>query len=1557
MAGGQRVFQSVQHIFLARNGVFALVFDMTKLVDDSTRDNALAFMRFWLRQVGLQARGAPVVVVGTHGDKVADASSHLEISAFLDATLGKEEPEVWSCVCRNGGLAFFPVDNTNSCSANDAVRFRLRRVIEQAAENDVNDYVNKPMPVSWLKVCDKLRKLGREVTPYLSLKQSSDEQEELENEIEKEEKEGGGGNEKREKGEADTDVYSIAESCGVFESCRDERMRRDVLQAMLSLFHEQGVVVYYADDSRLKNLVVLDPQWLVDKITCIIRDFGLHGLKRDRHLINGQPAKWRALREHGVLSASMLDVFWPGTETSHVSFLLGLMERIKLLCSLPSVFDRSEGKGGEGGGGGGGEERRYLVPSIVSVGDFAASSTANSSVSTSAYARTSLSPDETTNAFNFERAGVILISFKSYLPEAFFSRLVVCLAQLQVRRQSPTQQQQQLVIQNHQQIDAMQTPCVFYSSGIPCAGLVVDGFLCVARPSASDDKCVEIVVCRTSVPIISDKEAELRKSRGGSVGMQHEREEEFSSLRVVIDEINAKFFHGQLSMELIKPVSYLVSPALLKESIKVVAITENATCLGSGAIFDFDEEEEEAAARRREAVALEIFFKWFASVVADKRQAAAFARIFVFEGYDGVNCLANLKEDYVRGTITLESLKSLNIDKGRHRQLIIDALENLPPASVPPAPIADCMSIFDRTEAQSNKEAEAIRALLSNSYDQRCMVGMTLQSLQQLLHQNPYKVLHLSMTSAGDGAGVAPSGKPSLMFARTAADPSPPEPEALCRTIARSNTSIECVVLNSSFSASTRTPTHIAAISGGGGSGGGGGGGGSCMAVLLAELSLPAVVGWEGNVSPVAAQVFSECFYDELRIHPGKYRKAFDCAVNFLEQKGMDCSVDPSDAVGLKQRQQRFPNTIAAGIPRFLASSDVLNSKSVVTGHSVLLMRHIEAFFRHLTNIDAKWSELSANSKPLLVENGIDNVDCLKKKKKKKEKSDRTEDEFDDAMRQCNLEGRVVSSIEELYQSAKLAHSIFSHQLFALVDSFPDLKLKSEKICVAPLKKEDRALEKAVDDYGKRVDGPGISWLFDIVRGSIFCDSPEQIVEVVNAIHSLAPAIQVVRLKNRFQEPTPSGFRDVNMNLRIEVAPGVFHTCELQVHHYKIFAFSKLNHSHDDYEFFRVYFAGSSESVKMRSDLFKKSGFFDSLASFKEDHLSRDLATTDAQLLLSIVDMAVRHEDEGYLESLRELLDVMSELALCERVAVCLVKLSRAKEDNDAGTASSLNTLGALLVRQGKLDEARPFFEDSKRVYEACLGKTHPNTALSFDSLGTLLLELGELDQAHELLVESLEIRRATLGEGHIYTATAMCNLGSLYRKQGGEQKHDEALFLLEKSLSIRLAKLGQDHPDVASSYDALGLLFQDRALRLLSKEGDGAAAAAGSGLREDTGSGGGELARARTRARESFDLCLGIRRRVRGERHEETAMALCHLGDFLVGINGSNIGSGITISSSSSSISSSITSSSPPLEADKVAYALGVACMHEGFVILQSVLGDAHYLTVSSKRARDLLI
>lgn len=60
--GGQEVFHSLHHLFLTKNGLYCLVFDLVRLVQYPKE--SLSKLSFWAESLLLHARQAPVILVG-----------------------------------------------------------------------------------------------------------------------------------------------------------------------------------------------------------------------------------------------------------------------------------------------------------------------------------------------------------------------------------------------------------------------------------------------------------------------------------------------------------------------------------------------------------------------------------------------------------------------------------------------------------------------------------------------------------------------------------------------------------------------------------------------------------------------------------------------------------------------------------------------------------------------------------------------------------------------------------------------------------------------------------------------------------------------------------------------------------------------------------------------------------------------------------------------------------------------------------------------------------------------------------------------------------------------------------------------------------------------------------------------------------------------------------------------------------------------------------------------------------------------------------------------------
>ena len=92
---------------------------------------------------------------------------------------------------------------------------------------------------------------------------------------------------------------------------------------MLSFFHGLNAVLWYGERSALRGIVILDPQWVIDAVTCFVRDFELRdhteGYERmgpiDQLARRKEPAAWDLLAKgRATLQRKLLTVLWSHAE-------------------------------------------------------------------------------------------------------------------------------------------------------------------------------------------------------------------------------------------------------------------------------------------------------------------------------------------------------------------------------------------------------------------------------------------------------------------------------------------------------------------------------------------------------------------------------------------------------------------------------------------------------------------------------------------------------------------------------------------------------------------------------------------------------------------------------------------------------------------------------------------------------------------------------------------------------------------------------------------------------------------------------------------------------------------------------------------------------------------------------------------------------------------------------------------------------------------------------------------------------------------------------------------
>mmetsp|Transcript_8436 Transcript_8436/g.10110 ORF Transcript_8436/g.10110 Transcript_8436/m.10110 type:complete len:292 (-) Transcript_8436:116-991(-) len=124
----------------------------------------------------------------------------------------------------------------------------------------------------------------------------------------------------------------------------------EIIEAM-SFFHERGFVIYLDSTAVLSEIIVTNPQWLVDMLSKVIRDDSFHITAGDFKQ-SGLEAEAKRAFSTGEVSLDLLEEVWKGQP---IDFLIDLMKRTMLM---------SEWRKGNS----------YLVPSLLRRGKYKAPS-------------------------------------------------------------------------------------------------------------------------------------------------------------------------------------------------------------------------------------------------------------------------------------------------------------------------------------------------------------------------------------------------------------------------------------------------------------------------------------------------------------------------------------------------------------------------------------------------------------------------------------------------------------------------------------------------------------------------------------------------------------------------------------------------------------------------------------------------------------------------------------------------------------------------------------------------------------------------------------------------------------------------------------------------------------------------------------------------------------------------------------------------------------------------------------------------------------------------------
>jgi len=190
-------------------------------------------------------------------------------------------------------LIYFPIDNRE--------RFRidqLRRAVEQCARDDQS--VLQEVSIRSMAFLDSILSEKQKQKAYLTF---SDE------------------------------VKQLGTNVGI-PSVREQ-------EEALAFFHERGFLIHMTSTEILKNIVVINPQWLIDALSKVIRDGSIH-IDFQEFKTVGLEEDARSTFETALASRDFLEHVWKGEQ---IEFFIDLMKRTMLLSEWNREF--------------------YLIPSLL----------------------------------------------------------------------------------------------------------------------------------------------------------------------------------------------------------------------------------------------------------------------------------------------------------------------------------------------------------------------------------------------------------------------------------------------------------------------------------------------------------------------------------------------------------------------------------------------------------------------------------------------------------------------------------------------------------------------------------------------------------------------------------------------------------------------------------------------------------------------------------------------------------------------------------------------------------------------------------------------------------------------------------------------------------------------------------------------------------------------------------------------------------------------------------------------------------------------------------------
>jgi len=139
--------------------------------------------------------------------------------------------------------------------------------------------------------------------------------------------------------------------------------------------------------------------------------------------------------------------------------------------------------------------------------------------------------------------------------------------------------------------------------------------------------------------------------------------------------------------------------------------------------------------------------------------------------------------------------------------------------------------------------------------------------------------------------------------------------------------------------------------------------------------------------------------------------------------------------------------------------------------------------------------------------------------------------------------------------------------------------------------------------------------------------------------------------------------------------------------------------------------------------------------------------------------------------------------------------------------AAQCNSLGSLLTKMKRYQEAGAMLSEARAIQERLLGPNHIELSITWQHFGSLFAAQGDYAKADEALVRAMTLARSHFSDDHTSVGDLLFDRGMLARKRGDLE---QAKAFLSQAFEIKLRKL-PGHPgtrlagqELASAYRAM---------------------------------------------------------------------------------------------------------------------------------------------------------